>query len=61
MNQFDFYAAYDILLAYGVSEQVLIVACCLEGFTLETLDSVCDILFSRPSVISLVKNDVKGV
>ena len=61
MNQFDFYAVYDILLAYGVSEQTLIVACCLDGFTLETLDNVCFVLFGHPSVIELVKKDVKGV
>lgn len=52
---FDFNEAYDVLRAYGVSEQVLTVACALEGNTLETLDSVCFILFGLRSVAELVK------
>lgn len=58
---FDFYAAYDVLRAYGVSEQTLMVACCLTGNTLETLDNVCFVLFGHPSVDELVRKDVKGV
>ena len=58
---FDFCEAYDVLRAYGVSEQVLTVACALEGNTLETLDNVCFILFGHPSVDSLVRKDVKRV
>ena len=60
-EEFDFNTAYDVLRSYGVSEQVLMVACALTGSTLETLDNVCFVLFGRPSVYSLVKNDVKGV
>lgn len=58
---FGFNEAYDILRFYGVSEQVLMVACALTGYTLETLDNVCFVLFGRPSVDSLARNDVKGV
>lgn len=54
-KEFDFNEAYDILRAYGVSDQVLTVACALEGNTLKTLDSVCFIVFGRPSVAELVK------
>lgn len=52
---FDFCEAYDVLRAYGVSEQTLIVACLLTGYTLETLDKVCFVLFGRSSVAELVK------
>lgn len=52
---FDFNEAYDVLRAYGVSEQALTVACALEGNTLKTLDSVCFIVLGYPSVSSLVK------
>lgn len=52
---FDFDEAYDILLANGVSEQALFVACVLTGRTLETLDKVCAIVLNYPSVYSLVK------
>lgn len=58
-KSFDFCEAYDVLRAYGVSEQTLIVACLLTGYTLETLDNVCFALFGHPSVDSLVRKDVK--
>lgn len=54
-KKFDFAEAYDVLRAYGVSEQTLMVACLLTGNTLETLDNVCFALFGHPSVDSLVK------
>lgn len=54
-KEFDFCEAYDVLRAYGVSEQTLIVACLLTGYTLETLDNVCFVLFGFRSVAELVK------
>lgn len=57
-KSFDFCEAYDVLRAYGVSEETLKVACCLTGQTLETLDNVCFCLFGKSSVVALVKEVV---
>lgn len=54
----DFYDAYDVLRAYGVSEETLKVACCLDGQSIETLDNVCFILFGKSSVNSLVMEGI---
>lgn len=39
--------AFDFLLELGVSEQALQVATYLNGYTLETLDDVAEILFGQ--------------